>query len=387
MARIDDLRREVRAFVEAHRPDGLATYDAHPSHDHAPSEAERRWTGALRRGGWLCLSWPASHGGRGLSPLEVAAVNEEFALAGAPRTVLGIGERLVAATLLVHGTPEQRQRFLPPILAGTEWWCQGFSEPEAGSDLAALRTRGEVQGDEVVITGQKVWTSEAHLADWIFLLCRTDPDAERHRGLSLVLVPLHQPGVEVRPLRQAHGASGFNEVFLDGARARLDHVVGGLGNGWAVANTTLGAERGGDAAIQHLGYEHELRALIAQAQANGAAADPVVRQRLAAAWTSVQLLRFNGRRQLAALAAGEGPGPAGSLHKVLASEYHRAFGTLAVDVAGAGTMLVPDAADGHGYAVDRWQRIFFESRSRCISRGTNEIQRNVIAERLLGLPR
>ncbi len=389
MARIDDLRDEVRSFVAGHRPEGLGAYDAHPSHDHGPSDAERAWTDRLRAGHWLCLSWPVAHGGRGLSPLEVAAVNEEFALAGAPRTVLGIGERLVAATLLVHGTAEQKARFLPPILAGTERWCQGFSEPEAGSDLASLRTRGTVDGDGLVITGQKVWTSEAHLADWIFLLCRTDQAAERHTGLSLVLVPLRQPGVEVRPLRQAHGASGFNEVFLDGARAELAHVVGGLGNGWAVANTTLGAERGGDAAIQHLGYEAELRALMAEARANGAAADPVMRQRLADAWTRVQLLRFNGLRQLAALAVGEGPGPAGSLHKVLASEYHRTFGTLALDVTGAGSMLVPDIeGNGHaGYAVDRWQRIFFESRSRCISRGTNEIQRNVIAERVLGLPR
>ena len=385
MARIDDLRDEVRSFVAAHRPDGLGAVEAHPRHDRVPTAAERAWTDALRAGGWLCLSWPQAYGGRGLSPLACAAVNEAFALAGAPRSQLGIGERLVGATLLVHGTPAQKDRFLPAILAGTETWCQGFSEPEAGSDLASLRTRGQVRGDELTITGQKVWTSEAQHADWIFLLCRTDPTAERHRGLSLVLVPLRQPGVVVRPLRQAHGGAGFNEVFLDGARARLDHVVGGLGQGWAVAGTTLGAERGGDASIQHLGYESELRALLATARANGTAADPVVRQRLAAAWTRIQLLRFNGQRQLAAMAGGEGPGPAGSLHKVLASEHHRAFGDLAVDVVGAASMLLPEGC--HGYEVDRWQRILFESRSRCISRGTNEIQRNLIAEHLLGLPR
>lgn len=384
-SRLEELRAEVVEFVGAHRPVGLEAAEAHPPHDREPTPAQAAWTETLRRGGWLGISWPVAHGGRGLSPLECAVVNEAFALAGAPRTVLGIGERLVGPTLLVHGTQAQKDRYLPRILSGEERWCQGFSEPEAGSDLASLRTRGEVVGDELVITGQKVWTSEAQHADWIFLLCRTDPTAERHRGITLVLVPLRQPGVEVRPLRQAHGGAGFNEVFFDGARASLADVVGGLGNGWAVANTTLGTERGGEATVQHLGYERELWALVDEARQRGATADPLVRQRLASAYTRVQLLRYNGLRQLAAMATGEGPGPAGSLHKVLASEYHRDFGNLAMDVGGAGSLLLPDGADG--YEVDRWQRIFFESRSRCISRGTNEIQRGVIAERLLGLPR
>lgn len=382
--RIDSLRAEVRDFVAEHRPAGLHGYCSHPAHDGEPSPAEVRWTAALRAGGWLCLSWPAELGGRGLSPLECAVVNEAFALAGAPRTVLGVGERLVAPTILAHGTAEQQRRFLPAILAGDEWWCQGFSEPEAGSDLASLRTRGVVDGDELLITGQKVWTSEAHRADWVFLLCRTDERAARHRGLSLVAVPMHQPGVEVRPLRQAHGGSGFNEVFFDGARAQLAHVIGGLGNGWEVANATLATERGGDASVQHLGYERELRELVELARCNGAAASPVTRQRLARSWTGVQLLRYNGLRSLAALASGAHLGPSASLHKVLASEHHRTFGDLALDVIGAPSTLVPP---GDGYTVDEWQRIFFESRSRCISRGTNEIQRNVIAERVLGLPR
>jgi len=298
--------------------------------------------------------------------------------------VLGVGERLVAPTLLAHGSGDQQQRFLPPILAGEEWWCQGFSEPGAGSDLASVRTRAELHGGELRITGQKVWTSEAHRADWIFLLCRTDVSAERHRGLSVVAVSTRQPGVEVRPLRQAHGGAGFNEVFLDEATARLDDVIGGLGCGWEVANGTLSTERGGDASVQHVGYAHELHALIELARANGASRDVVLRQRLARAWIGVQLLRFNGLRQLSAMAAGGGLGPTASLHKVLASEHHRDFGDLALDVLGAGEMLCPD---GPGYQVDEWQRIFFESRSRCISRGTNEIQRNVIAERVLGLPR
>jgi alkylation response protein AidB-like acyl-CoA dehydrogenase len=381
---LDDLRTEVRAFVTDHAPDGLGALEAHPPHDRVPTPAVVEWTRRLRAGRWLCPSWPVAYGGRALSPVEVAVVNETFARAGAPRVVLGVGERLVAPTLLAHGSTEQKARFLPPLLAGEEHWCQGFSEPEAGSDLASLRTRATLDGDRLVITGQKVWTSEAQWADWILLLCRTDPDAERHVGLSLVCVPIHQPGVDVRPLRQAHGGAGFNEVFLDGAEARLDHVVGGLGNGWSVANSTLATERGGEATIAHLGYRREWDALVAEAEANEALADPVLRRRFVDAWIDIELLRFNGLRQFAALASGEGPGPAGSLHKVLASEHHRRFGDLALAVRGADALLV---TEGPAYEVDRWQRIFFESRSRCISRGTNEIQRNVIAERLLGLPR
>jgi alkylation response protein AidB-like acyl-CoA dehydrogenase len=383
--RLDDLRTEVRSFVAEHAPDGLGVLEAHPPHDREPSPVVQEWTARLRAGRWLCPSWPVAYGGRGLSPVEVAVVNEAFATAGAPRVVLGVGERLVAPTILAHGTAAQKARFLPPLLAGDEHWCQGFSEPEAGSDLASLRTRGVIDGDRIVITGQKVWTSEAQWAQWILLLCRTDPDAEQHQGITMVCVPVSQPGVEVRPLRQAHGGAGFNEVFLDGAEARLDHVIGGVGSGWAVANSTLATERGGEATIAHLGYQREWDALVADARAAGQLTDPRIRQRLARAWISTELLRFNGLRQFAALASGEGPGPTGSLHKVLASEHHRAFGELAVDVHGASSMLLPGDADG--YEPDRWQRIFFESRSRCISRGTNEIQRNVIAERVLGLPR
>lgn len=381
--RHEPLRAEVRRFVAAHRVDGIDQIEAHPPHEAAPSKAILEWTARLRAGGWLCLSWPPRFGGRGLTPLECAVVNDEFARAGAPRVVLGIGERLVAPTLFIHGTDRQRERVLPGILSGTDWWCQGFSEPEAGSDLASLRTRGEVRGNEITVTGQKVWTSEAHLASHMFLLCRTDGGAERHRGLSVVLLDMRQPGVEVRPLRQAHGAAGFNEVFLDGAIASLDDVVGGLGHGWQVANTTLGAERGGDATTAHIGYEREWRALVAEARAAGTSSQPGIRHRLVDAWIGVELLRYWGLRQFAAMQNGEGVGSP-SLFKVMASEHHRRFGELAMDVLGPAAMLVPP---GPGYAVDRWQRVFFESRSRCISRGTNEIQRNLVAERALGLPK
>lgn len=383
------LRAEVRDFVARHRVPGIEHAEAHPPHDRLPSPDQQEWTRRLRAGRWLCLSWPERFGGRGLDAAAAAAVHDEFARLGAPRTVLGIGERLVAPSLLAHGAEALQEEFLPPILEGSAVWCQGFSEPEAGSDLASLRTRAEVDGDELVITGQKVWTSEAQHASWIFLLCRTDPSAPRHRGLSAVMVPLHQPGVEVRPLRQAHGGAGFNEVFFDGARALRRHVVGAPGDGWKVATTTLGVERGGEATVAHLGYEREWRALVASARANGALEQPVLRERLARAWGDVQLLRWSGLRQMAALVRGDGPGPVGSLFKLQSSTYHRRFGEVAVDVMGATAMLLPDAPDGHDgtYEVDRWQRIFFEAQSRCISRGTNDIQHDVIAERVLGLPR
>jgi alkylation response protein AidB-like acyl-CoA dehydrogenase len=384
-----DLRGEVRRFVAEHRVPGIEQTEAHPPHDRLPSAAQDEWTRRLREGRWLCLSWPERFGGRGLDAAQAAAVHEEFARLDAPRTVLAIGERLVAPSLLAHGCPALQEEFLPRILSGEHRWCQGFSEPESGSDLASVRTRGVIDGDELVITGQKVWTSEAQHADWMFLLCRTDPTAPPHRGLSMVLLPLDQPGVEVRPLRQAHGGAGFNEVFLDGARAQLRHVVGNLGDGWKVATTTLGVERGGEASVAHLGYEREWHALVDMARSNGAGADPVLRARIVQSWIDVQLLRYSGMRQLAGLASGAGLGPLGSLFKLQSSTHHRRFGELAVDIEGAAGMLLPDSPDDGavGYAVDRWQRIFFEAQSRCISRGTNDIQHNVIAERVLGLPR
>jgi alkylation response protein AidB-like acyl-CoA dehydrogenase len=297
----------------------------------------------------------------------------------------GDGESLVGPAIIVHGTPEQRARFLPRIILGDDVYCQGYSEPDHGSDLGAVETRGVVDGDEIVITGQKVWTSGAQRANMIFVLCRTDPDVPKHRGLSYVLVPFSPDnGVQVRPLRQMSGASGFCEDFFDGARAPLFNVIGGLNNGWAPAMTTLGFERGGNATTAHLGFEQEVSDLIGLAQKNGRSSDTLVRQQLAWSYTQVQIMRYAGLRLLAGLAKGKEPGPEASVNKLFWSEFHKRFGEIALHVAGVGEMIRPDGA---GYVTDDWQDIFFSSRSGTIYSGTSEIQKNIIGERALGLPR
>jgi alkylation response protein AidB-like acyl-CoA dehydrogenase len=294
-----------------------------------------------------------------------------------------MGESLVGPSIIVHGTDEQRRRFLPRIIEGRDVYCQGFSEPDHGSDLAGVQTRGEVDGDQVVITGQKVWTSGAERATAIFVLCRTEPEAPRHRNLSYVLVPLRDNHVEIRPLRQMSGAAGFFEVFLDGARAPASNVVGGLGNGWQVAMTTLGFERGGQAAVAHLAYEREFWELVETARRYGRDRDPLVRQDLAWAYAQVQIMRFQGMQQLAQLAVRRAPGPETSVAKLFWSEYHKRLGEIAVDIVGADAMVRPA---GDGYVTDRWQDVFLSSRAGTIFSGTSEIQRNIIGERVLGLP-
>ncbi len=347
------------------------------------------WTDTLREARWLCLGWPEAFGGRGLSGLEAAAVDAEFARAGVPRPTLGMGESLVGPAVIVHGTDEQKARFLPRILDGTDRYCQGFSEPDAGSDLANVQTMGVVDGDELVITGQKVWTSWYWDATMLFCLCRTDREAAKHDGISYVLVPLDRDGadaprngIELRPLRQIGGDAHFAETFLDGARAPLDNVIGGLGNGWKVSKTTLGNERGGSAATQHVRFEVALRKLVDEARRRGRTDEPVLRQRLAAAHTRVELIRFGGLRTLAALVDTGDPGPTASIAKMLWSELHRDLGELALDVLGPDATVV-----GEGYRLDRWQADFFGSRSSTIWGGTAEIQRNIVGERVLGLPR
>ncbi len=380
----DDIRGEVRSWIAEHRIDGLPPTGAHPPYDSEPSPAELEWLERLRAGRWLCLSWPEAYGGRALGVSDVIAVNEEFAAAGLPRPQLGMGESLVAPAILAHGTDRQKAELLPRILSGADVYCQGFSEPDSGSDLASLRTVGVVDGDEVVVTGSKIWTSGAHKANVIFTLCRTDPDAPRHRGISYVLVPMADNGIEIRPLRQMAGDFGFNQVFFDRARAPLANVIGGLHNGWRVAMTTLASERGGTATTQHLGYLAEWQRLVDLARRTGAIERPTIRDDLARAYGAVRIMEFAGRRLAADLRAGNDGGPQASIGKVFWSEYHRWFGELAMAVAGAAATVRPD---GPGYPVTEMQRIFLESRARTIARGSSQGQRNIIAERALGLPR
>ena len=296
----------------------------------------------------------------------------------------GMGEWLVGPSIMVHGTPEQRAYFLPRIISGEDVYCQGFSEPGHGSDLAGVQTRGVVEGDELVITGQKVWTSGAGRANRMFLLCRTDPDVPKHAGLSYVLIDFTGPGVQYRPIKQMSGAAEFYEDFLDGVRTPLFFVIGGLNHGWRVAMTTLGHERGGRATVAHLGFEREFWQLTETARKRGKTADPLVRQQLAWAYTQVELMRFAGLRTLAQVAAGRPPGPEASVAKLFWSEYHKRLGEIAIGIEGADGLLRPD---GDGYPVSGWQSVFLSSRAGTIYSGTSEIQRNIIGERALGLPK
>lgn len=358
----------------------------------APRDAGGRidlavWDAMLQEARLICVGWPEEFGGRGLSGIEVAVLNEEFARARLPLINRTMGETLVGPSIILHGTDEQKAFFLPRIIDGTDRYCQGFSEPDAGSDLASLQTRGVVDGDEVVVNGQKVWTSWYWDATFLFCLCRTDPDAPKHEGISYVLIPIRRDdgspnGVEFRPLKMITGHEHFAETFLDDARAPLRNVIGGLNRGWGVTKTTLGNERGGGATTQHVQFEQEFWALVDALRGIGRTGDPLLRQHLAWAYSHVEIMRFQGLRLLSALAHERDPGPGSSLHKMFWSEYQRRLGEIAVNTLGAPTMVVDT-----GYALDDWQTLFLGSRSHTIWGGTAEIQRNIVAERVLGLPR
>jgi alkylation response protein AidB-like acyl-CoA dehydrogenase len=393
---IAQFRAGLRDWIAAEAPDGLAaladwnmapTGGGHRSPDVVEAmdqPAYAAWERKLAGARLICPQWPEEHGGQGLDAVRLGVLNEEFYRAGVPRVYRGMGEALVGPSVIVHGTPEQRAHFLPRIVSGEDVYCQGFSEPGHGSDLAAVETRGVVDGDEIAVTGQKVWTSGASRATMMFALVRTDQDAEKHAGLSYVLIPFTGPGVEYRPIRQMSGADEFCEDFLDGVRAPLFNVIGGLGNGWRVAMTTLGHERGGQITVQHLGYEREFWELVDTARKYGRDTDPLVRQQLAWAYTGVQLMRFSGLRTLAEVAGGRAPGPEASVAKLFWSEYHKRLGEIAVGIVGTDALLRPE---GPGYPTTAWQNVFLASRAGTIYSGTSEIQRNIIGERALGLPK
>ncbi|MEU5914984.1 acyl-CoA dehydrogenase family protein [Streptomyces sp. NPDC047141] len=384
MSNVEEFRREVRGWLSANLTGEFAALRGRggPGREHEAHAERLAWERHMAAAGWTCVGWPEEYGGRGATLEQQVAFHEEYALADAPARVSHIGEQLLGPTLIAFGTPEQRARFLPGIVTVTEQWCQGYSEPDAGSDLANVRTRAERDGDDWVVTGQKVWTSLAHEADWCFVVARTEPGSTRHHGLSYLLVPLDQPGVEIRPIVQLTGTSEFNEVFFDGARTHASHVVGAPGDGWRVAMATLGFERGVSTLGQQVGFRRELEAVVALARRNGAAADPLVRDRIARAWIGLETIRFNALRMLDGAAAGA-PGPEASIGKIFWATWHRELGELAMDVCGAAGML----ADGAPYDLSDWQRLYLFSRSDTIYAGSNEIQRNIIAERVLGLPK
>ncbi len=354
--------------------------------DESGYEVRLEWERLLGRDKWVGMAWPREYGGRESGIVDQVIFNEEYALAGAPARISFFGEGLFAPTLIAYGTEEQKQRFLPKIQAVEELWCQGYSEPNAGSDLSNVQTFGVLDGEEWVINGQKTWTTLAHRADWCFCITRTNRDAPPHKGISYLLVPMHQPGVETRPLKQMTGTAEFNEVFFDDARTDKSMVLGQVDDGWKVAMATLGFERGTAFLSQQLGFARELGDVIAVAQKNGSAEGAVIRQRLAEAYVGVQIMKYNGLRMLTSLARNGVLGPEASIGKLFWSTWHRNLGELAMDVLGADGAII-EGAPGAGYELNELQRSFMFSRSETIYAGASEIQRNIIGERVLGLPR
>ncbi|TYB61367.1 acyl-CoA dehydrogenase [Nonomuraea sp. PA05] len=373
------LREEARAWLEESLSGEFAGARGlgGPGREHEAYELRRAWERHLGAHGWTCLGWPRRYGGRAASLDDQVAFHEEYARAGAPARLGLIGEGLIGPTVLDFGTDEQKDRFLPPIRRGEELWCQGYSEPEAGSDLANVQTRARLDGGDWVITGQKVWTSFAQWADWCFVLCRTEEGSRRHHGLSYLLVPMRGPGVEVRPIVQLTGTSEFNEVFFDGARTAAGNILGAPGDGWRVAMATLGYERGVSTLGQQIGFARELDAVVATAKRTGAIDDPVLRDRLVRSWLELRVMRLNALRMLR-----PGAGAEVSIAKLYWSEWHRRLGELAQAVQGKAGLV----ADAGGELGDL-QRLYLFSRADTIYAGSSEIQRNVIAERTLGLPR
>jgi alkylation response protein AidB-like acyl-CoA dehydrogenase len=384
----ESFRTEVRTWLADHLSGEFADFRGMggPGREDLDVEQRLRWNQHLAEHGWTGVGWPAEHGGRGISLAQQVIFHEEYARSNAPARVNHLGEELLGPTLIAFGTEEQQKRFLPKILAVEELWCQGYSEPGAGSDLANVATRARLEGDEWVIDGQKIWTSAAQFAQWCFVVARTTPGSSRHEGLSFLLVPMDQPGVEVRPIRQLTGGAEFNEVFFTGARTSADLVVGEVGGGWRVAMGLLGFERGVSTLGQQVGFERELGDLIALAKENGSFVDPVIRDRLAQAKVELEVMWVNAVRGLSSVVAGSDSsagGGAASIAKLVWANWHKRLGEQAMAILGADGLTVQDAP----YELDRWQSLYLFSRADTIYGGSDEIQRNILAERVLGLPR
>ena len=390
------FRRRVKGFLAEHLPERWEGIGALPR-DEALAFTEK-WRATLYRNGFLGITWPVEYGGAGLTKLEQVVLVEELAKAGVPS--MGPNDtfsmKMVGGLLLKWGTEEQKLCFLPRILSGEDKWCQGYSEPDAGSDLAGLRTRAEPDRDDWVLHGQKIWQTRAREANWIFVLARTDPTATKHRGLTFFLVPMDQPGVEVRPIQMIGGAPDFNEVFLDGARTSANNVIGQLNGGWAVANSVLELERGDEAATNPVQFRAEFDRLVAMARDLGCLDDPVVRDRIADAYVKVETMRFVGYRILTGVLSTGVIGPEASISKLFWSEYHRSVTRLAIDVLGARAMVLEGRAPIRGYRADdpgapnstaSWVGALYNGVADTIYAGTSEVQRNILAERVLGLPR
>lgn len=357
-------------------------YRGGPGDEHMYPSERHQWEKKMAAGGWTCIGWPEAYGGKDASIEQQVIFHEEYARVGGPGRMGHIGEGLTGPTIIAYGSEEQKQKYLPGILDGTELWCQGYSEPSAGSDLAGVKTKAVL--DEGLnkwrISGQKVWTSLAHESDWCFVVARTDPQSQRHKGLGFFLVKMDQPGIEVRPIEQLTGTSEFNEVFFDEAVA--EDILGQPGEGWAIAMALLGFERGVSTLGQQMLFQNELDTIVNIAKNNGASQDPALRQRIAEAHTGLRLMRYNAMRMLSDPGSGDLDKSA-LVYKLHWASWHRNLGKLAMDVLGPESEI---CASGP-YELTRLQSMYLFTRSDTIYGGTNQVQRNIIAERGLGMPR
>jgi len=391
-----NFRLEMREFLKLNLPPDWRGTGALEKAKVA--EFTNQWRKILYDNNLLALSWPKKYGGAGLSQLEQVVLSEEFTQAGVPFGGSNdqFGIQMVGNTLIAWGTEQQKEYFLPRILSGEDRWCQGYSEPDAGSDLANVSTKAELDGDVWVLNGQKIWTSGGHLANWIFVLARTNAQVEKHKGISFLLVPMDQPGVEVRPIRMMSGESEFNEVFFTNATTSAENIIGRPGDGWAVAMTLLGYERGEAAATLPIRFRMELDRLMELAKETGASKDPLIRQRLAWCYGKVEIMRLLGLRTLTGFLNGKSPGPESSISKLYWSEYHKVVTELAVEILDAQALVPSGRSPSTAFRTDdpgapnssmSWVMAFLNSRAGTIYAGTSQIQRNILAEMVLGLPK
>ena len=389
------FRTRIREFLSANLPEGWQGTGALGREEILVFQKE--WRQKLAANGLLAPAWPTEYGGGGLSELEQVILAEEFQRAGAPTggSNDAFSIQMVGNTILQWGTPQQKEHFLPRIISGEDIWCQGYSEPDAGSDLAGLGCRAELDGDEWIINGQKIWTSAGQWANWIFVLCRTDPDAPKHRGISFLLCPMEQDGVEVRPIEMLSGDADFNETFFTDARTAKENVIGEVNAGWGVAMTLLGYERGEAAATMPIMFRAEFDKLVELAQQRGVSDDPIIRDRIAKLYCEVEIMRLQGMRSLTKFLDGQHPGPGESTFKLYWSEYHQRITELAVDILGAAA-TTPDGIAKTSFHTDlpgapndaaSWIGAFYNARAGTIYAGTSEVQRNIIGELVLGLPK
>ncbi len=393
---IEEYRQKIRSFLSENLPDDWQGIGAVPS-------AERtvwteNWRATLRDNQLLAPNWPSEYGGAGLTHLEHVVLNEEFAARGVPTAGSNdaFSISMVGNTILHWGTEEQKQHYIPRILDGDDIWCQGYSEPNAGSDLANLGCKAELDGDEWILNGQKIWTSAGQTANKIFVLARTDPEAAKHKGISFLLVDVEQPGVEVRPITNIVGQDHFCEVFFDDARCPKENVLGGTNNGWAVGNTLLGFERGVGATTQYLSFRAHVEQFIDMAKEAGKTDDPLVRQDIAKFHTKSEIMRIRGMQTLTRFLAGKEPGPESSINKLFWSHFQLEMTESAMNVLGPESLVhfgeesrggLGPPAIGSANSPANWMASFLIARPGTIYAGTSEVQRNIIGERVLGLPR